>query len=106
LPHNLLFHNDLKQGNALSPLIFNFASEYDIRKVQEKQVELKSNGTRQLLVHADAVRLLGDNIISIKKITETLYASKAVGLDVNTDKTKYVYMSLSHHKNAGQNRDI
>jgi hypothetical protein len=60
--------NGLKQGNALSPLLLNFALEYAIKKIQENQVGLKFNGTHQLLVYADGVNLLGDNIDTIKKI--------------------------------------
>jgi hypothetical protein len=49
--------------------------------------------------------LLGDNIDAIKKNMETLIdASKEVGLEVNTEKTKY--KSLSRHQNAGQSHDI
>jgi hypothetical protein len=60
LSDNFHIQNGLKQGEALSPLLFNFALEYTISKVQENQVRLKLNETHQLLVHADDMILLGD----------------------------------------------
>jgi hypothetical protein len=45
--------------------------EFAIRKVQENQEELKLNGT-QLLACADDVILLGGNIHTTNKTTETL----------------------------------
>jgi len=54
--------NGLKQGDALSPMLFNFVLEYVIRRVQVNQDGLKLNGTQQLLAYADDVNILGGSI--------------------------------------------
>jgi hypothetical protein len=53
----------LREGDALPPLLFNFALEYAIRRGQVNQDGLKFNGTDQLLVYADDVKILGRSVI-------------------------------------------
>jgi hypothetical protein len=97
--------NGLKQGDALSPLLFNIALEYAIRRVQVNQDGLKRNGTHQLLANADDVNILRGSVHAVKKNTEALVgAVKEIGLEVNADKTKY--MVMSRDQNAGRNHNI
>jgi hypothetical protein len=58
----------LNQGDALPQVLFNFALEYAIRKVQENHVEFKLIETQLFLVYADHVCLLGDKTDTIDKI--------------------------------------
>ena len=96
-----LFRNGLKQGDALSPLLFNLAFEYVIRRVQVNQGGLKLKGAHPFLVYADDVNMLGGSVHTVKDNTEALVvASKEIGLEVNADKTKY--MVMSRDRNAGQ----
>jgi hypothetical protein len=96
--------NGLKQGVALSQLLFNFALEYAIRRVQANKEGLKLNGTHQL-VYVDDVNMLGGSIHAIKKNTEAfVVTSKEIGLEVNAEKTKY--MVMSRDQNAGQNHNM
>ena len=60
--------NGFKQGDALSPLLFNFVLEYTIRRVQVNQDGMKLNGAHQLLACANDVNILGRGIHTLKKL--------------------------------------
>ena len=83
--------NGLKQGDALSPLLFNFALEYAIRRVQVNQDSLKLNGTHQLLVYADDVNILGGRVHTVKEKAEAVIVA---------------HMVMSQEQNAGQNHGM
>jgi hypothetical protein len=79
-----VIRNGLKQGDALSPLLFNFALEYAIRRVQVIQDGLKLNGTHRFVVCAEDVNILGGSVHTVKDSAGALVvAGKEVGLELN-----------------------
>jgi len=67
LSHPFSTQNDLKKGDNLSPLLFNFYLEYTISKVQEIEEGLESNGKHQLLISVYNINIFSENLNAIKK---------------------------------------
>jgi hypothetical protein len=62
------------------------------------------NGTHQLLLFAAGDDTMGENINTINNTKALLEVSSEVGLEVNTEKIKY--MVMSYYQNAGQNCNL
>ncbi|KAJ4444629.1 hypothetical protein ANN_06425 [Periplaneta americana] len=76
-------HCGLNQGDALSPLLLNFALQYVIMKVQDNRQSLELNGLHQLLVYADDMKMLRENPQTMREDTGiSLEAGKAIGLEI------------------------
>ena len=97
--------NGFKQGDSLSPMLFNFALEYAIKRVQVNKDGLKLNGTHHLLAYADDVNILGRSIHTLQENAEPLVAAtREIGLEVSADKTKYIFRSRD--QNAGRSHNV
>jgi hypothetical protein len=87
--------NGLKQGNDPSPLLFNFASECAIARFEQTRRETKE--------FADSFNLLAESIHST--LGFILVTQTYSGLEVNAERTKYMFMSSSQnagHRNTGR----
>ena len=71
-PEMFPIRTGLKQGDALSSLLFNFTLEYAIKRVQVSQDGLTLNSTHQLLAYADDVNILGGSVHTVKENAEAL----------------------------------
>jgi hypothetical protein len=69
---------------------------------RESQKRLEVNELHQLLAYVDNINLLGESTSTVRENTEALSeANRDVDLQVNTEKSKYMFVSC--HQNGGQN---
>jgi len=82
----------LKQGDPLSPILFNLALQKVIQSIKMVPSGIKI-GKKQLniLAYADDIALIGKNEIEIRTLfVEMEDIARKFGLHINQEKTKYM----------------
>jgi hypothetical protein len=80
----------------LSSLSFKFTFQSAIRMIRKNQMGLKETWTHQLLDYDDDINLMGDEINTIKKNTDSLTVVM-VNLEADTEKNKCMLLSQCKH---------
>jgi hypothetical protein len=94
----------LKQGDPLSPILFNLALQKVIQSIKMVPSGIKI-GKEQLniLAYADDIALIGKNEIEIRKLfVEMENIVRKFGLRINQEKTKY--MMVERKNNLKKNK--
>lgn len=91
----------LKQGDALSPALFNIALEKVVRRTELTTNIFGHNGPCLILAYADDLDVVGRSTVNVKEAFIKLEKeAKKMGLKVNEEKTKYMHMT----RNVGRDR--
>jgi len=83
----------LRQGDSISPILFNLVLEKVIREMKIKPHEgIKlQNSAIPLLAYADEIVLMDESQVGVKRLCERLNdAAQKVGLQINEQKTEYM----------------
>ncbi|KAL4101223.1 hypothetical protein QTP88_021243 [Uroleucon formosanum] len=86
----------LRQGDALSPTLFNIALEKVIKSLPDYQ-EMELLGNKTILAYADDIMVIGcsrEEIIT--KTADLIAAAKPMGLEISQDKTKYMVIGRNY----------
>lgn len=94
----------LRQGDALSPMLFNLALEHAIRKVNTLSGGVWLNGQHRVIGYADDLALLGERKQHVIDALNCLQQEASrIGLRVSHEKTEYLHMR--RYKNVRRKRE-
>jgi hypothetical protein len=70
--------NDLRQGDTLSPMLFNIALEYMVKAVLESKIEVKiqENTEVTIIAYADDIMIVAESETNLKTKTTDIYNRK------------------------------
>jgi len=92
---------ELRQGDAISPALFNIALESIMRIVisQAKGIEIKDNQHLTAVAYADDIVLLAETVNDLKNTTDILLKEgKKTGFKINETKTKCMIVSRHNYR--------
>lgn len=100
-----IINNGLKQGDAISPLLFNIALEKVVRDARTETLLFRTRGPQLILAFADDIDIIGDTTVKVKEeFLKIESAAVKIGLKVNESKTKYMTTSRTERRDRiGQN---
>lgn len=85
--------NELRQGDAMSSVLFNLVFESVIRKISQKESMIFRDGNI-ILIYTDNIVIKGRTQVKVKKsMMEIMRAGKSIGLRINMEKMKTMIMS-------------
>ncbi|KAL4084379.1 hypothetical protein QTP88_028202 [Uroleucon formosanum] len=96
----------LRQGDAISPVLFNIVLEKVVREaaLDKEGVKLGKNNIG-ILAYADDIVLMAESKDKLKEESKQLInAAKRVGLEINAEKTEY--MVVQRHEQIGCRNEV
>ncbi|KAI5707335.1 hypothetical protein M8J77_000363 [Diaphorina citri] len=92
----------LKQGDCLSPILFNIILERAIRRVTTMNTGIEIGRKVNILAYADDIILISDSKEGIKSLVRSLTEETTpVGLVINVEKTKYMHFTRGANLQPG-----
>ena len=91
----------LRQGDGLSPTLFNLVLEKVVRSLENVPGGVNLGGRIKGLGYADDLDLLGESREDVRRLcAELLIQARRVGLEVNEEKTEYLVMARNRQDEA------